>query len=71
MAENLRQRGVTDLEAEGERRRKAAAKAYDEGRTWRQRAGRQAPRTRPRASPLESRDRAVPGIHSPALWNRK
>ncbi|MGF3026683.1 Arm DNA-binding domain-containing protein [Methylobacterium aquaticum] len=37
VAENLRQRGVTDLEAEGERRRKAAAKAYAEGRTWRQR----------------------------------
>ncbi len=37
VAENLRQRGVTDLEAEGERRRKAAAKAYAEGRTRRQR----------------------------------
>ncbi|GJD61850.1 integrase family protein [Methylobacterium frigidaeris] len=37
VAENLRQRGVTDLEAEGERRRQAAARAYAEGRTWRQR----------------------------------
>lgn len=37
VAENLRQRGVTDLEAEGERRRRMSAKAYAEGRTWRQR----------------------------------
>lgn len=34
---NLRQRGVKDLAAESERRRLASAKAYAEGRTWRQR----------------------------------
>ena len=37
VAKNLAQRGVTDLAAEGERRRLASSKAYAEGRTWRQR----------------------------------
>ncbi|CAO4141433.1 Integrase DNA-binding domain-containing protein [Methylorubrum thiocyanatum] len=34
--ENLRQRGVKDMAAEAERRRRAAARAYAEGRTTRQ-----------------------------------
>lgn len=42
VAENLRQRGVKDLAKEAERRRKAAARAYAEGRTTRQRRRAQA-----------------------------
>ncbi|MCE4224045.1 integrase family protein [Methylobacterium sp. C25] len=45
VAENLRQRGIRDPAAEAERRRKASAKAWAEGRTTRQRRRAQASET--------------------------